>query len=93
MTKLVADLFTIATLGGLLLTAGAFLSFKGMVYQAVATYLFADVCWIWLAYDKGDYQGVAFTVVGTLLGLAAFIKMYLGIMRKDLKLDTEVTAA
>lgn len=77
-------MITIATIGGLLLCTGAFLSFKGKVYQAVATYLFADLCWIWLSYDKGDYQGLVFIIIGTLLGVAAFVKMYLGIMRKDL---------
>lgn len=80
-------MFTTATIGGLLLCAGAFLSYKGKVYQAVATYLFADVCWILMSLDKGDYQGLFFTTIGTLLGLAAFIKMYRGIMRKNLDLD------
>lgn len=66
---------------------GAFLSFKGKVYQAVAAYLFADACWVWLTFDKGDYQALFFTSVGSLLGLAAFIKMYLGLMKKNLDLD------
>lgn len=80
-------MITIATLGGLLLCAGAFQSYKGKVYQAVLTYLFADICWILLAYDKGDYQGLVFIIIGTLLGIAAFVKMYRGLMRKDLKND------
>lgn len=40
-----------------------------------------------MSLDKGDYQGLFFTTIGTLLGLAAFIKMYRGIMRKNLDLD------
>lgn len=82
-------MFTIATLGGIMMSVGAFLSFKGKVYQAVATYLLADVCWVWLTYDKQDWQALFFTVLGTALGLAAFIKMYLGIMRKNLDLDKQ----
>lgn len=80
-------MLTISTVGGILLCIGAILSFKGKVYQAVATYLFADVCWIYLSYIREDYQGLAFTVIGTLLGVGAFIKMYRGLMRKTLDLN------
>jgi hypothetical protein len=80
-------MITIATWGGILMCIGAFLSLKGKIYQAVATYLFADACWVWLTFDKGDYQALFFTLIGSLLSLAAFIKMYLGVMRKDLKND------
>lgn len=77
-------MLTISTIGGLLMCIGAFLSLKGKIYQAVATYLFADACWVWMTFDKGDYQALFFTSVGSLLSLAAFIKMYSGIMRKSL---------
>ena len=79
-------MLTIATVGGIFLCIGALLSFKGWVYWAVASYLIADVCWIWLTFDKGDWQGLFFTVVGTLLGCGAFVKMHIGMMRKDLKI-------
>lgn len=79
-------MFTVSTLGGILLCIGAFLSFKGQVYWAVASYLIADVCWIVLTLRAEDWQGLAFTIVGTLLGAAGFVKMHIGMMRKDLKL-------
>lgn len=80
-------MITIATIGGLLLCVGAFFTFKGKVFWAVSTYLLADVCWIVLALDKQDYQGVVFTTIGTLLGFAAFLKMKFGIMGRELDHD------
>lgn len=79
-------MITVSTIGGILLCIGAILSYKGKVYQAVATYLFADACWIYLSYLNADYQGLVFTIIGTLLGIGAFIKMYRGLMRKSLDL-------
>lgn len=76
---------SVATIGGILLCLGAMCTVKGNVYAAVATYIFADIAWIWLAYDNADYQGMCFTIFGTLLGIAAFIKMQFGFMQKDLK--------
>lgn len=78
-------MLTIATIGGILLCVGALLTFYGRVFMAVTTYLFADICWVFLSYSSGDYQGVVFTTIGTLLCFGAFLKMKFGVMDKDLK--------
>ena len=44
-----------AILGGILLNIGAYLTYKGRIYQAVIIYIFADLCWIVLAYENSDY--------------------------------------
>jgi len=75
---------TFAILGGILLNIGAFLTYKGKIYQAVIIYLFADVCWIIMAYENNDIFGAIFIVVGTLFGFLAFLKMKNGEMRKTL---------
>lgn len=76
-----------AILGGLLLNIGAFLTYKGKVYQAVIIYLFADICWIIMAYQKDDYIGFALIITGTLFGFLAYLKMKNGEMNKSLNKD------
>jgi len=73
-----------AILGGLLLNVGAFLTYKGKIYQAVIIYLFADICWIIMAYQKNDYIGAFFIITGTTFGFLAFLKMKNGEMKKTL---------
>jgi len=73
-----------AILGGILLSIGAFLTYKGKIYQAVITYLFADLCWIIMAYEKNDYIGAVFIVAGTIFGFLAYLKMKNGKMNKSL---------
>ena len=73
-----------AILGGILLNIGAFLTYKGKIYQAVIIYLFADLCWIVMAYEKNDYVGALFIVVGTTFGFLAYLKMRNGEMNKSL---------
>jgi len=73
-----------AILGGLLLNIGAFLTYKGKIYQAVIIYLFADLCWIIMAYESSDYIGAGFIVVGTTFGFLAYLKMKNGEMNKSL---------
>ena len=70
-----------AVIGGLLLNVGAFLTWRGKIYEAVAVYLFADICWIIMAYERDDFWGVTF-------GLLAFIKMKSGKMNKNLNGDS-----
>ncbi len=76
-----------AVLGGLLLNLGAFLTFKGKIYEAVGVYLFADICWIVMAYERDDYEGVASILVGVSFGLLAFLKMQSGKMNKSINRD------
>jgi len=73
-----------AIIGGILLNVGAFLTFKGKIYQSVIVYLFADVCWVIMAYEKDDIWGVISISVGVILGFLAFVKMQSGVMSKNL---------
>ena len=73
-----------AMLGGLLLNIGAYLTYKGKIYQAVIVYLFADVCWIIMAVQKEDMIGAGFIITGTIFGFLAYLKMKEGVMRKSL---------
>lgn len=76
-----------AILGGVLLNIGAFLTYKGKIYQAVIIYLFADLCWIIMAYEKNDFMGAFFIITGTLFGFLAYLKMKNGEMKKTLNKD------
>ncbi|WP_294965775.1 hypothetical protein [Sulfurimonas sp.] len=73
-----------ALIGGLLLNVGAFLTFKGKVYEAVLVYLFADVCWVIMAYERDDFYGMMSILLGVTFGLLAFLKMKSGKMNKNL---------
>lgn len=74
-----------AILGGILLNIGAFLTFRGKIYEAVIVYLFADVCWIVMAYERDDVWGVVSIIVGVIFGFLAFLKMRRGEMQKSLQ--------
>ena len=78
-----------AILGGVLLNIGAFLTYKGKIYQAVIIYLFADMCWIIMAYEKNDFIGAFFIITGTLFGFLAYLKMKNGEMKKTLNKDED----
>lgn len=80
---------TFAILGGILLNVGAYLTYKGKIYQAVIIYLFADICWIVMAYIHDDMLGSLFIIVGTLFGFLAFVKMRNGEMNKTLNKETD----
>jgi len=73
-----------AVIGGILLNIGAYLTFRGKIYEAVAVYLFADICWIVMAYERDDYWGVLSIMVGVTFGLLAFLKMKRGDMNKNI---------
>ena len=75
---------SLAILGGILLNIGAFLTYKGQIYRAVIVYLFADICWMIMAYQKDDILGTIFIIVGTTLGFLAYLKMRNGTMKKSL---------
>jgi len=80
---------TFALLGGILLNIGAFLTYKGKIYKAVIVYLFADLCWMIMAYIRDDYLGAFFIIVGTTLGFLAFMKMRNGEMHKTLNKEED----
>lgn len=76
-------------LGGILLILGAYYTMKGNVYRAVMIYMIADVCWIFLGIAAGNYLGVFFIVIGTIMGIVAFVKMHYNVMDKKLKHNKE----
>ena len=80
-------MFSFAILGGILLNIGAYLTYKGKIYQSVIVYIFADVCWIVMAYEKSDFIGAGFIIVGTIFGFLAYLKMKEGAMSKSLNED------
>jgi len=73
-----------ALIGGLLLNIGAFLTYKGKIYEAVIVYLFADICWIIMAYEKDDFFGMLSIITGVTFGFLAYLKMKNGTMGKNL---------
>ena len=79
-----------AIIGGFFLNIGAFFTYKGKIYEAVIVYLFADFCWIILAYESDDFFGVASISLGVILGFLAFLKMKSGKMNKSLDNDKNI---
>ena len=77
-------MISFAVLGGLLLNIGAFLTYRGKIYEAVVVYLFADICWIIMAYESDDFWGMFSIIVGVTFGVLAFLKMKRGDMNKSL---------
>jgi hypothetical protein len=73
-----------AIIGGIMLNIGAFLTYKGRIFEAVWVYLLADLCWIAMAWERDDFSGMFFIGVGIFFGLLAFRKMHRGDMEKSL---------
>lgn len=73
-----------AVIGGVLLNIGAYLTYKGKIYESVIAFLLADLCWVIMAYERDDYLGMFFIIVGVTFGVLAFLKMQTGKMRKNL---------
>lgn len=76
-----------AIIGGVLLNVGAFLTYRGRIFEAVWAYLVADLCWMAMAWARDDRWGVLFIGVGILFGLLAFWRMQRGKMEKSLNKD------
>ncbi len=76
-------MISFAVLGGIFLNIGAFLTFRGKIYEAVVVYLFADLCWIIMAYERDDMWGMFSITVGVIFGVLAFLKMKSGEMNKS----------
>ena len=77
-------MISFAVIGGLFLNIGAYLTFRGKIYEAVAVYLVADICWIVMAWEREDMWGVTSIIIGVTFGLLAFVKMKRGKMNKNL---------
>jgi len=82
-------MFSLAILGGILLNIGAFLMFRGLAFQAIIVYIFADICWIFMALEKHDYIGAVFIGIGMTFGFLAYLKMRSGKMHKNLNIEDE----
>ena len=80
-------MFSFAILGGILLNIGAYLTYKGKIYQSVIVYLFADICWIIMAFEKDDMIGTGLIAIGIIFGFLAYLKMRDGEMQKNLDED------
>jgi ammonia channel protein AmtB len=76
-----------AIIGGILLNVGAYLTYRGKIFEAVWAYLAADMCWIAMAWQRDDRWGMLFIAVGILFGLLAFRRMHRGDMEKSLNRD------
>lgn len=83
-------MFSLAVAGGLLLNLGAFLMFRGLAFQAIIVYIFADVCWVIMAVQRNDYWGAAFIFIGMTFGFLAYLKMRSGKMHKNLNKTQEL---
>ncbi len=77
-------MITFAFIGGLLLNVGAYLTYKGKIYESVIVYLFADICWIFMAFERNDFWGAVSIFIGVSFAFLAFIKMRSGEMNKSL---------
>lgn len=75
---------SVLTIGGIVLIYGAFLTYKGQIFLATASYIFADICWISNALVSHDIQGAIFIGLGIFFGILATYKMKSGRMKKDL---------
>jgi len=79
-----------AVIGGLFLNIGAYLTFRGKIYEAVTVYLVADICWIVMAWERDDFWGVASITVGVTFGFLAFLKMRSGKMSKSINKEENI---
>jgi len=77
-------MISFALIGGIFLNIGAYLTFRGKIYEAVMVYLFADACWVVMAWERDDFWGVASIILGVTFGFLAMMKMKKGKMNKSL---------
>jgi uncharacterized membrane protein YcaP (DUF421 family) len=77
-------MISFAVIGGIFLNIGAYLTFKGKIYEAVVIYLIADLCWVVMAYNRDDIFGMISIIIGIMFGILAFYKMKSGRMKKSL---------
>jgi len=82
-------MFSLAVFGGVLLNIGAYLMYRGLAFQAIIVYIFADICWVFMALQKEDYIGAVFIFIGMTFGFMAYLKMRSGKMHKNLNKDHE----
>jgi len=77
-----------ASIGGLMLIIGAYFTYRGEIFKSVGIYFIADIIWIILGIQSGDYLGAGMILFGAVLGFLAFLKMNNGTFNKTLHKDT-----
>jgi len=76
-----------AIIGGLLIIGGSIFMYRGEVFRASIFFLLADIAWIFLGIQSGDWIGTGLIIVGAILGLGTFIKMHSGKLKKTLHIN------
>ena len=71
-------------IGGILLMIGAYWVYQGNIFRSVMFYTVADIIWIALAVQAGDFVGASMITVGGILGFLAFLKMHRGDFKKTI---------
>lgn len=80
-------MFSIGTIGGLILIFGAYLNYKGKAFYSIITYFIADFVWVFLSFSAKDYIGSILILIGMIFGILVFFKMKRGEFVKDLKVQ------
>ena len=78
-------MFDPATAGGILLIIASFFMMRGELLRATIFFIFADACWILLAYASGNAFGIFTVSIGALANLIVAIKINSGVFVSDLK--------
>ena len=74
-----------ATIGGIFIISGSVNLYRGNMLLSTLSYLIADVMWILLAYQAGNFFGMFTLGVGMLFVAGVYYKMQTGKFVKDLK--------
>jgi len=77
-------MLTVVTIGGFLLIFGAIFMYFGKVYYSAWMYVFADICWVINAFQRGDTFGSIVVLTGLILGSLTMYKMHVGIFHKQI---------
>lgn len=72
-------------IGGIFLVFGAISIYFGNAYWSIFFYFWADLCWVWLAYQHRDIWGIVSVTIGIVLGLLVWVKMHIGKFKKTIK--------
>jgi len=75
----------IAFVGGILLIIASFFVYTGQIFYSVFIYFVADIAWVVIAFQSGNFVGGVLVFIGMCMGILAWLKMNFGTMRKSLK--------
>ena len=80
-------MFDPAAAGGILLIIASFFMMRGELLRATIFFIFADACWILLAYTSGNVFGIFTVIIGAFANLIVAIKINSGVFVSNLKND------